>query len=78
MSTPLDLHILRSLPELQAAKQLAAAPTHELWEMCDLLDLRPKSNTPRTDLIALILSHTHPARPAPAAPVVSYVQEHFL
>lgn len=77
MNTPLELHILKALPELQAAKQLAAAPNHELWEMCDLCALRPKSNTPRADLIVLILTHTHP-RTAPAAPMVGYSQESFL
>lgn len=77
MSTPLDAHVLRQLPELAAAQQLVAMNRVELWAAAQALGLKPKARASKEDLIAAILTATHP-QPAHSAPAQQYQQERLV
>lgn len=77
MDTPLDLYALTQIPELSAAQRLTSASTPELLALATLCHLRPKSRIDKTDLIAMILTVTHP-RPAPPPPISNYQQERLI
>lgn len=77
MTTELDLYTLRQIPELQAAQQLTAMSVAELRYIGKLRGLKVKRGADKAELVAAILTFTHP-RPEPAAPEPQYTQERFV
>lgn len=65
--TVIDLHVLRSLPAMDAARELAGYNRSELLTIVQLLNLRAKRNHERIDLMEIIMRATHPEPPAKLA-----------
>lgn len=77
MTTELDLHALRQMSELQAAQLLTAMSIAELRYIGKLRGLKVKKGANKADLVAAILTFTHP-RPEPAPTAPEYTQERFV
>jgi hypothetical protein len=74
MATELDLHALRQLTPLEAARALTAMSVAELRYIGKLRGLKTTKGMDKADLVAAIIAFTHP-RPAPAAPAQQYQQD---
>jgi hypothetical protein len=77
MTTELDLHALRQLTPLEAARALTAMSVAELRYIGKLRGLKTTKGADKADLVAAIVEFTHP-RPAPAAPTQQYTQERLI
>lgn len=73
MTTPMHLHILKSLSALEAAERLVTLSSYELKGICTIYGLKYPKRAEKQEMINLIISYTHPApAPAPAPEQLSF------
>lgn len=72
--TEIDLAVLRTRSELDAAKELTGLARVDLALICQALAIRTAPRMTSVDLVTLILARTHP-RPAQAAPAAPAAEQ---
>jgi hypothetical protein len=77
MDTPLEIHALKQMPALEAARRLVACTRGELCALCTLLGVKVKRSDEPIDLVNKVLAISHPL-PAPAKTAPQYVQERIV
>jgi hypothetical protein len=72
--TEIDLAVLRTRSELDAAKELTGLARVDLALICQALAIRTGPKMSSIDLVTMILARTHP-RQAQAAPVAPAAEQ---
>lgn len=63
--TEIDLAVLRTRSEIDAAQELTSLPRSVLVGICQMLAIHTKPHMKSTDLVIAILKLTHPHQAAP-------------